>query len=113
MIREYCMAIKAKHNIKSTRRLYNKQQKMIMLNLLSKIISIYNETKVTYGSIDLDDPIDRDYYLDVSTHTHVYNFKNGSPQSGGLYRSITKWGIDFNIKRSLDGKHVEYYIRFK
>jgi len=111
MIKEYCMAIKAKHTIKSNRRLYTKQQKKIMLNLLTNIMSIYNETKVTSGSIDLDPPIDRVYYFDVSTH--VYKFKNGSPQPGGLYRSITKWGIDFNIKRSPDGKHVDYYIRFK
>jgi len=111
MIKDYFMAIKAKHTIKRNRRLYTKQQKKIMLKLLTTIVSIYNEKKVTSGSIDLDDPIDRAYYFEVSTH--VYNFKNGSPQPGGLYRSITKWGIDFNIKRSPDGKHVDYYIRFK
>lgn len=125
MIKEYCMAIKAKHTIKSNRRLYTKQQKKIMLNLLTNIVSIYNENKVTSGSIALDDPIDTNFLWE---HTHmvhhpvmvhpdsVYLAKNGKvppkTQPYIYYRSIIKWGITFFLKVTNKGKHVEYVIVF-
>jgi len=125
MIKDYCMAIKAKHTIKSNRRLYTKQQKKIMLNLLTNIMSIYNENKVTSGSIDLDDPIDTNFLWEHTYMAHhpvmvhpdpVYLAKKGKvppkPQPYIYYRGIIKWGITFFLKVTNKGKHVEYAIEF-
>lgn len=119
MIKDYFMAIKAKHTIKRNRILYTKQQKKIMLNLLTTIVSIYNDKGVTSGDINLDIPIDKrsfSYYTDAVL-TPVYRKDNfftrikGNPRIPGMtYRSIIKWGIMFYLKISADGKHVEYYI---
>ena len=108
MIKDYFMAIKAKHDIKSKEKSYKNAQKKALLSLLNRIVSIYNEKEVTSGSITLDNPMDIAYFRHVKSH--VYDSHTESLIPGGSYRSITKWGIIFKIKLSYEGRHVEYHI---